>query len=387
MSEIPTSQADEVGSPHSVLSIVLRLLAAVAVAALAILVQRTVLADDPSRSTFGVKVRSYPIESELLERTMSSRVVVPPGAPPKDRPLVVFLHGRGEDERSYLIEPMFEALSDLRSRAPVMVFPSGGDSSYWHDRESGAWGSYVLDEVIPDVVERFDIDPDQIAIGGISMGGFGAFDIARLDPERFCAAAGHSPVIWETASETADGAFDNADDFERNDVITIAGSEPNPYDDMRVWLDAGDDDPFLAGDEAFEQALREQRRAADRLALRGRARLRLLERQLGGVPRLLRPSAGGVRERAARGGEGRRRRMAATAKSRTASTAVGARAATQLPQAPVEPLASSLHPRLVVSGCHRRGEVVELERVRLPGQAAVEVVELDAGLAIAAAGA
>ena len=256
VSEIPTSQADEVGSPHSVLSIVLRLLAAVAVAALAILVQRTVLADDPSRSTFGVKVRSYPIESELLERTMSSRVVVPPGAAPKDRPLVVFLHGRGEDERSYLIEPMFEALSDLRSRAPVIVFPSGGDSSYWHDRESGAWGSYVLDEVIPDVVERFDIDPDQIAIGGISMGGFGAFDIARLEPERFCATAGHSPVIWETTSETADGAFDNAEDFERNDVITVAGSEPNPYDGMRVWLDAGDDDPFLAGDQAFEQALR-----------------------------------------------------------------------------------------------------------------------------------
>jgi len=257
VSETPTSPADEVGSPHSVRTILLRLLAAAAVAAVAILVQRTVLADDPSRSTFGVKVRSYPVESELLERSMPSRVVVPPGAPPKDRPLVVFLHGRGEDERSYLIEPMFEALSALRSRAPVMVFPSGGDSSYWHDRESGAWGSYVLEEVIPDVVERFDIDPDRIAIGGISMGGFGAFDLARLEPERFCAAAGHSPVIWETASETADGAFDDADDFDRNDVISVAGSEPNPYQEMRVWLDAGDNDPFLAGDEAFEQALRE----------------------------------------------------------------------------------------------------------------------------------
>ena len=26
---------------------------------------------------------------------------------------------------------------------------------------------------------------------------------------------------------------------------------------MRLWLDAGDDDPFLAGDEAFEEALRD----------------------------------------------------------------------------------------------------------------------------------
>ncbi len=244
------------GSPHSRRYVALRLLGALLVALAALALDRLVLADEPSRETFGARVRTKEIDSRLLERTMPVKVVVPKGAPSKDRGLVVFLHGRDEDERSYLIEPMFEALSGLRTRAPVMAFPSGGDSSYWHNRSSGEWASYVLEEVLPAVVERFDIDPDKIAIGGISMGGFGAYDIARLAPDRFCAVAGHSPAIWKTAGEAADGAFDDAADFAANDVITIAGSPARPYAGLRLWLDAGTEDPFLDADSALEEALR-----------------------------------------------------------------------------------------------------------------------------------
>lgn len=243
-------------SPHSKRYIALRILGALLIAGIALAVQRLVLADEASRNTFGAKVRTKEIDSLLLERTLPVKVVVPKGAPANDRGLVVFLHGRGEDEASYLVEPMFEALDGLRTRAPVIAFPDGSDSSYWHDRESGEWASYVLDELIPELVVRFDVDPDKIAIGGISMGGFGAYDIARLDPDRFCAVAGHSPVIWESSGETADGAFDDDADFDRNNIIEIAGSSADPYSALRLWIDAGTEDPFLDGDQAFEDALR-----------------------------------------------------------------------------------------------------------------------------------
>jgi S-formylglutathione hydrolase FrmB len=246
----------EHGSPHSRGFIALRVLGAIAVAAAAFAVQRLVLADDEVRRTYGAKVRTKEIESSRLDRTMDVKVVVPKGAPPKDRSLVVFLHGRDEDENSYLVDPMFRALSGLKTRAPVMAFPDGGDSSYWHDRESGEWGSYVLYEVLPALIDRFDIDPDRVAIAGISMGGFGALDLARLAPNRFCAVAAHSPAIWENAGDTADGAFDDGGDFDRNDVVAIAGEDPSPYRDLHLWIDAGDDDPFLDGDAALESALR-----------------------------------------------------------------------------------------------------------------------------------
>lgn len=243
-------------SPHSRRYVALRVLGAVLVAGAAFAIQRLVLADDATRKTFGATIRTKEIDSTALDRTLPVKVVVPKGAPPKDRSMVVFLHGRDENESSYLIDPMFRALADLRTRAPVMAFPDGGDSSFWHDRKSGEWGTYVLDEVIPTLVDRFDIDPDRIVIAGISMGGFGALDLAARAPGDFCAVAAHSPTLWQSAGEAADGAFDDSADFESNDVISLAGSSPSPYADLPVWLDAGDDDPFLAGDDAFEQALR-----------------------------------------------------------------------------------------------------------------------------------
>jgi S-formylglutathione hydrolase FrmB len=237
--------------------VIVRILAALAIAAVAFAVQRLWLDDDVPRQTFGAKVHKFDVDSDVLDRSMPVAVVVPRRAPKENRPLLVFLHGRNEDERSYLDREMFEALKDLRDRAPVVAFPSGGASSYWHDRDSGQWATYVLHELIPKLERRFDIDPGRIAIGGISMGGYGAYAIAQLEPGRFCAIGGHSPAIWENAGEAADGAFDDAEDFERNDIIAAAKRVPSPYGHRtRLWIDAGDKDPFLPGDEAFEDALR-----------------------------------------------------------------------------------------------------------------------------------
>jgi len=94
-----------------------------------------------------------------------------------------------------------------------------------------------------------------VAIGGVSMGGFGAYNLAVQNPRSFCAVGGHAPALWETAGETAPGAFDHAEDFARNDVIAAASTDPGPLTSQPVWLDAGDEDPFLAGDAAFTDAL------------------------------------------------------------------------------------------------------------------------------------
>ncbi len=174
------------------------------------------------------------------------RLVVPDGGG-AGRPLVVFLHGRGGGPSSYLTDAFFAGLDRLGDRAPVVAFPDGGDHSYWHDRRDGDWGRYVLDEVIPAALERSGADPDRVALGGISMGGFGAFDLATRTKRHFCAVGGHSPAIWRTAGETAPGAFDDASDFARHDVIRRA----KRLDGTRLWLDAGRADPFLAGDRAF----------------------------------------------------------------------------------------------------------------------------------------
>lgn len=174
------------------------------------------------------------------------------------RPLLVFLHGRadgGGGETSNLNGDFAHALAALGPRAPAVIFPSGGKASYWHDRAGGSWGRYVTNEVIPDAVRRLHADPLRVAIGGISMGGFGAYDIARLHPGRFCAVGGHSAAVWQSSGETAPGAFDDATDFGRHDVIAAARAHPREYGRAALWLDGGDADPFHAGDEALAGAL------------------------------------------------------------------------------------------------------------------------------------
>ncbi len=204
--------------------------------------------------TFGAKVLHLTIMSRLVHRRMPLTLVAPPGR--RDgRPLLIFLHGRGEDQNSQLTAQFFAALHSLGDRAPDIAFPYGGDHSYWHNRSSGEWGSYVLHEVLPTALRALHADVHRVAIGGISMGGFGAYDIARQSPNRFCAVGGHSAALWPAAGLTAPGAFDDRADFARNDVIRWAATHQGPYRHARLWLDGGDQDPFHQADEELARQL------------------------------------------------------------------------------------------------------------------------------------
>lgn len=226
------------------MAIALRCLAALVVAAGAYALHELVLEDDRVTDQRGAKVFTVSFESDEVGGDRLTKVVVPAGAPSKDRPLLVFLHGRGEDESSYLTEIVFTALERVGPKAPIVAFPQGGEASYWHDRDDGDWATYVNEEVLPRVIRRFEVDPERIAIGGISMGGYGAYNVARLAPGRYCAIGGHSPALWLDSEEAASGAFDDAGDFDRNDVIAAVGEDPSLYRRSRLWLDVGDDDPF-----------------------------------------------------------------------------------------------------------------------------------------------
>jgi S-formylglutathione hydrolase FrmB len=112
-----------------------------------------------------------------------------------------------------------KAVDELGSRAPVVLFANGGNHSYYHDRRDGRWGSYILREAIPAAVHKYHLDGRRVAIGGFSMGGFGALDLARF--RRFCAVGGHSAAMWRTGGETPQGG---------------------------VWIDVGTEDPFRSAD-------------------------------------------------------------------------------------------------------------------------------------------
>lgn len=232
------------------------LLVLIAIAAAYLALTATVLAPVDSH---GAKVDHLTIPSKAVGEDLSVSVVTPPESPGRaeKRPLLVFLHGRGGSADTFTEdEAMFEALAGLGEKAPIVAFPDGGDHGYWHDRAEGDWARYVIDEAIPEVSRRFDVDPNRVAIGGISMGGFGAYDLALLHPGLFCAVGGHSPALWLEGGESAPGAFDDAEDFERHDVIGTVASDPDAFGGIPIWNDAGEQDPFLISDVRLVEALK-----------------------------------------------------------------------------------------------------------------------------------
>lgn len=215
-------------------------------------------------TTYGATVVHYSLGSKVVGHDLAEIAIVPPGG--GVRPLLVLLHGRHDPSRlswlipsrtgpeSMLSNSLFVGLAKLGRLAPVIVLLDGGGHSYFHNRADGDWGSMILDEAIPDAQRRFGTRPGLVAIGGVSMGGFGALHLAALRPQEFCAIGGHSAALWESASATAPGAFDNATDFERTDVFSAA--RRGAFDHATLWIDGGTNDPFRAADASLAGLLR-----------------------------------------------------------------------------------------------------------------------------------
>jgi S-formylglutathione hydrolase FrmB len=183
------------------------------------------------QSTRGARLVHFTLHSELTHRDLHEILVVPRR---HGRGLLVLLHGKAASPAQFLSQPFFDTLAELGQRAPDVLLLDGGDDSYWHDRNDGRWGSMVVREAIPAGLSR--MHAQRVAIGGISMGGYGALLLGSHN-RKYCAVGVQSPALWLSAGETAPGAFDDAQDYERNDVFELPPPHP-------LWIDLGASDPF-----------------------------------------------------------------------------------------------------------------------------------------------
>src|SRR6478609_7286800 len=87
-------------------------------------------------------VSTFELKSTLLGKQLDQVLVTPQGGG-KGRPLIVFLHGYGGTPADTLSPALVAALRRLGDRAPAVVLPDG-QVGWWHDRDEGRWGSYVL---------------------------------------------------------------------------------------------------------------------------------------------------------------------------------------------------------------------------------------------------
>ena len=153
-------------------------------------------------------------------------LAVPPGDHPALRVLVA-LHGRGSSHRdafsSLHLHEYLDSAVHAGTRPFAIASVDGGDHDYWHPRRSGDRAAMVVDEFLPMLAGR-GLDTSRVALLGWSMGGYGALYLAGALGARRCAVAvAESPAVWHEASQSADGAFDDAADFDAHSIFGHLG--------------------------------------------------------------------------------------------------------------------------------------------------------------------
>lgn len=96
-------------------------------------------------------------------------------SPAKKYPVLVFLHGSGQDEQT--------VLNQARSGGDfIEVAPFGRDQYNCYDSDSS---QKDIMEAIEDVLAHFSADPNKMVIAGFSMGGYGALRTYYQHPELY----------------------------------------------------------------------------------------------------------------------------------------------------------------------------------------------------------
>jgi S-formylglutathione hydrolase FrmB len=156
------------------------------------------------------------IDSRILKTEVHYCVYLPAGYdasaskhPAETYPVLYFLHGLGDNERTLFNSGGFTVLDDLHRQRKIRDFviaaPEGGRTFYINSANGKVlYSNFFLQEFRPFIESRYRIEKGRghRAISGISMGGYGALRFAFAYPEMFGAVSAQSAaLITETPQE------------------------------------------------------------------------------------------------------------------------------------------------------------------------------------------
>jgi acetyl esterase/lipase len=152
----------------------------------------------------------------------------------KPWPVILYLHGRGERGSEGMWQTQIglpQAVRDHPERWPfVIVMPQCPLPRFWTDPEMLAMAMAALDQE----TEEFRLDPERTYLTGLSMGGYGAWELGRLHPQRWAAVAiAAGGVFWSYAPERWQKA------------ATLPAEYAHALTRTPVWLFHGSDDNIV----------------------------------------------------------------------------------------------------------------------------------------------
>lgn len=193
---------------------------------------------------------------------------VAPGDKPKGLPVIVVLHGWGDDHR-FCFDQIgmhhYQAQLAEQGHQRFVLASLDGSTYYWHKRKDGIdWARLVSEELLGEL-EKLGADTSRLGLVGWSMGGYGALRLAAEELHGKVRAVGSMSTAiyrdWDHCPQVE--AFDSPADYAANNLndklgkikglpVHLACGWNDDYIRMSRWL-AGCLDPtpptlFAPGD-------------------------------------------------------------------------------------------------------------------------------------------
>jgi predicted peptidase len=101
----------------------------------------------------------------------------------KKWPLMLFLHGSGESGTD---------VEKVKVHGPPKLVAAGKEFPFIlvsPQSPGGGWNTETLNALLDDMIKKYSVDEDRVYLTGLSMGGYGTWDLAMTYPDRFAAIA------------------------------------------------------------------------------------------------------------------------------------------------------------------------------------------------------
>src|SRR5579863_5529830 len=158
-------------------------------------------------STSDARGECLSVPSRILGRSVPYCVILPPGYGEdanRRYPVLYYFHGLGDNQQMFVRSGGFNLVEELWDRRQIgdfiLVSPAGYASFFMNSYDGRfRYDDFFLQEFMPWVEHRYRIvaHRESRAIGGISMGGYGALRMAFLHPQLFGSVSAHSAALME----------------------------------------------------------------------------------------------------------------------------------------------------------------------------------------------
>ena len=223
--------------------------------------------------------------SQILGQTVAYCVLLPPSYDTEKTrryPVLYFLHGLGDNEQMFFHSAGWNLVQDLWERHQLgeflIVMPAGGSSFYINSLGGDfRYEDFFLREFLPMVEKRYRVRTGRAfrAMGGISMGGYGALRMAFWHPDLFGSVSAHSAMLLErlpaiaASNSQASGRLRVFGDvfgapvdrgfWEANNPLALVRTKD--LGRLKIYFDCGSEDDygFYAGAQALHDQLASRR--------------------------------------------------------------------------------------------------------------------------------